>query len=95
MKDTADTMREMKTVKVPSLQSFHETTQVLKFLFDSNDPALIPDPMAIAAKGALNWMSLNNQKVIPACRPLKVGPTRGTASLFEVKNAAGFFGNKQ
>lgn len=68
IKATRDTLGKEQMVTVPFLKFFdEETTQVLKVFIDHDNPVTLPEPMAVASKGALNLMEMNKEKVILAC----------------------------
>ncbi|CAB9516445.1 expressed unknown protein [Seminavis robusta] len=55
-------------VTVPTLKAFdQEKTQVLKVFLRHENPHLLPEPMAVAGKGALNFMEMIGEKPVPAC----------------------------
>ena len=67
-----DELQTKKTVIVPKLKeiSFENNgPEILKLRIRHNfDTSKLTEPMAFAAKGALNFMSLTGQKATPACR---------------------------
>lgn len=55
-------------VTVPTLKAFDpEKTQVLKVFLRHKNPHLLPEPMAVTGKGALNFMEMIGEKPVPAC----------------------------
>jgi len=68
LKSVQRKLQNDEMVTVPILRAYdEEKTQVLKVFIDCKDLTKIPEPMAVAAKGALNLMEMNGERATPAC----------------------------
>jgi hypothetical protein len=68
LKVARDKLQRDKLVTVPTLTAFdEERTHIIKLFLEHEDSTVLPEPMAVAAKGALNFMEMNDEKATPGC----------------------------
>jgi hypothetical protein len=68
LKVARDKLQRDKLVTVPTLKAFdEERTHIIKLFLEHEDSTVLPEPMAVAAKGALNFMEMNDEKATPGC----------------------------
>jgi len=69
LKKAANRLKKYKQVLVPELQSINfDAVDIMKLRIGHGHlTSKLPEPMAFAAKGALNFMSLTGEKATPGC----------------------------
>jgi hypothetical protein len=58
---------QQRGVVLPTARTNFESLQVLKGFIDSEKSDLIPDPMLLLMKAAINWSWRCKQQLLPAC----------------------------
>jgi len=68
LKQTRDDMKN-RGVMVPKFldSDFDDSVEILKFVIDPSATDLVPDPMLLLMKAAINWSWRCGQKFLPAC----------------------------
>ena len=66
---------DKKTVLVPEIiEGINLNTDIEVCIIEFSDKMIQPDPLLLGMKNAINWMSQNNQKPLPACPPCADNP---------------------
>lgn len=76
-------------VTVPILRDFEEQDfQILKVFIGHHDLSVLPEPMAVAAKGCLNVMALTGERATPCCGEASIITNDSDASFSEQSSSS-------